>query len=278
MRGTLGEKYTPHMIEIDSLRINQVLSSKMTKAEFDQASFDLFIIATCVRMTSDTFSSIEDLGGTPLLEALIVLNHLVRDFQKQNNHQITNVMVLTDGDGGHLCFTPSYSDIDMKSNSVRGRIAYGRIAGGRYRKFDFSNYNETYKLLVENIRETCGANTLGFFLVENDYQMRYQLMNRVLAYKFDKPAFSKGDRIKELMRPFRKNNMLAFSDLAGYNKMIFFKYNYGAVSQRASFKEIDDSDVATPAKLTKEFKNFNASKKSNRVFVNEFINSITTNL
>lgn len=258
-------------IRLMNTHINQVLSSQMTKKEYETACRDLFFVNYFMSAESSDPTPLEVMGGTPLLESLIVLNHLVRAFQKVNSHQVTNVMILSDGDGTPLDTTySSFNTPPEKRRRYYGRgPGYGRIAGGRYRRIKFNEYESTYKSLLENIRETCNANILGFYLVTSTRQASRALNNTYIARKRNNSKF---------IQQFRKENVVSISNAAGYDNYTLFQYINNKEGDAPSFKDVELNENATNTKLAKEFTKFNSSKKANRIFVSKFVETIAGNL
>lgn len=148
----------------------QLFSSDMRITEFNEALLGMMGIRECLdngRYYRFTLPYKLQLGGTPLNDALLVTPDLLKKFIAKNRTQITNLVVLTDGDS-HEC------DYVTQDGEYKG--TYGCYAGYRTDAFITDTVTKVTKkvdgrsmtpTLIDLIGERCGVNTIGFFIMEN---------------------------------------------------------------------------------------------------------------
>ena len=91
--------YTPKAgdLHIQHFSLMNLLSSKMSAAEFAEAGAALFAMGTY----PGEIPSFMQLNSTPLNESVIAAMQIVPEFQKRNKLQIVNTVFLTDGESNN---------------------------------------------------------------------------------------------------------------------------------------------------------------------------------
>ena len=101
-----------------------------------------------------------DLGSTPLNEALMAAQYIVRDFQKANNLQIVNTVILTDGEASGRPSTIMQEDGTFEPADYGHRL---HITSRKTKKsYDMSG-NATDEL-INMLRDETDSNVIGMFL------------------------------------------------------------------------------------------------------------------
>lgn len=159
--------------QADRIEKMQVISRNQLKLEFDTKIFNIISsnlsssdfakAARCIAgqiVTGMSFSEAstftENLGGTPLLETVIVAHELVKDFRIKHQVQNMNVVILSDGDGSSLRSSSS-------SNYSRSSL----MLHGRQVNFKSICFKDAYSALIENLRETQSCKVIGYFIAPN---------------------------------------------------------------------------------------------------------------
>ena len=123
-----------------------------------------------------------DLGSTPLNEALIAALDIIPEFQAQNNVQIVNTMILTDGEAsGSLC-----------SYGLTGIIRDPKT------KMNFEGTSGSYRgkacteMLLNALKSRTGSKAIGIYL-NNAKKLRYGYTETQNA-EYKKEGFTSTER------------------------------------------------------------------------------------
>ena len=234
-------------------------------------------------------SSIEDMGGTPLLETLIIANTLIKNFRKKHRVEKMITVFLTDGDGqtpgSH--FTRPLSEeegTDDKKPKLFERMDFDPWSNHRYIKIgkytvDISRQNPAaYSDLVNIIKKENNTKMIGFFLTNN---VKYGKSHAFQALAHKRGShYSYIDKCKETAKK-EKSNCYSIDD--------GFKYDtYFIIDNLKKLRLNDDEEFMIPDtvntedlnnasnrnKLATSFKKFNTTKRQSRIFLNKFIDTI----
>ena len=165
--------YTSHgdYLKFNNFYLLNVLSSRMSKMEFDRCAAMLLHIADAGSAYSHSaIPAGFNLGGTPLDEAVYAMVPLTEQFKKAHRLQVVNVCFLTDGESGsHPFDTWSKNGQNQampvlvdgnKTWTVPVRREKSRWGGG-----SVSMQMTTTAVLRMYLKHKTGANVVGFFLI-----------------------------------------------------------------------------------------------------------------
>jgi hypothetical protein len=269
---------------LSSVYLREMINSKMSNSEFSKATKNILCLMNAwsggrysrgsnfYRPTSDSLSN------TPLTEAMIACQSIIKEFRTVNNLDIVNLCVVHDGDaddvnsyhntnddsGTRNFFNASYQNVFLcdKKNKIQQEVPEGedgiRIAISKW------------------LAKTTGVKIIGFYLSPN-YNMKNALRRRLF-----------NDEINELRKAPRENFFQLKETYAKYMKLIRKdKFLESKNSGYESFfilpgggdLSIEDEDFEAPAKvttstLTKAFSKYTKNRQVNRVLVSRFISMI----
>jgi hypothetical protein len=260
----------------DEVVILQLVSSTMSKPDFNRALKDLFIQSNVYTKAGchGAKGRVEELGSTPLNETLIAAHHLVKSFKDQHKVQKMTTIVLTDGEGQnvacrtnkerHLADTAagkyaSYKDV-IKLN-LNGRTINSNM-----------NSHEFTAELVKNLKITTQSNVIGFFIPSSKSSAGRHAVTAMTST-------SKKVAYNVAYETWRKNSSSIYSKEKSI--CISGAWNYDEYFIVASGSDLDtDEDelvidsAMTRSKMARAFSQFSKSKQVNRVFVSKFAKSI----
>lgn len=149
--------------QLNQFFLRELLSSKMNRQEYNRAVLYLLCQQASIPGMQYIYNSerlIDGMGGTPLNSALLALPEIVNNFKRDNNVQIMNVIVLTDGDSDPVYTSNRYS---VKSKNIF------RKKNRSWVESDDSNYNSysSTKLVLRILKEETDSNLIGINLVQN---------------------------------------------------------------------------------------------------------------
>ena len=105
-------------IDENTFHLMNFVSSRSNSREYEMQCRNLFRLASVYRHNTGYGSTFGiGLSGTPLNEAIVMLNYIIPDFKKQNDLQKVNVCVLSDGEA---CSSSNGQDIyDAHADETR---------------------------------------------------------------------------------------------------------------------------------------------------------------
>ncbi len=260
-----SNEYKEGDIELRKFKLMNLLSSKMTAAEFSYAGSAL------VRMVE--FRSWKpqwmQLGGTPLSESIISAMKIVPEFQKQYKLQVVNTVFLTDGDGHSLR--------DMFYTNSRGyKVSGTGEESTNYRSFkkmvirdaktknevvvEHPNGRELTAGYIKMLKLRTGCNIVGFYVLSGREFGRE-------AYHF----FPKAVNHDKYKAEFRKNKSLVVTN-SGYDEYYLLRAEGLDTDEDVAF-EVKEN--ATTRGLVSAFSKFAGNRLNNRVVLNRFVGMIS---
>jgi len=218
----------------------------------------------------------ESLSNTPLNESIIALKPIMEKFKKSNNLDITNLVIVHDGDADDL----GYYHKDLDPTDIHGRnyhwyntISENVFLQDKKSKFQSRVRENLNEVLLKWFSETTGSKIFGFYIVPPN-------LSRAIYSKY---RDEKGNRLmfndikvydqkKELMKKFRKDKFLV-SKNPGFSSFFFIHGGDDLLTEEESI-EIDGK--ITSSKLKNAFMRYNKNKQINRVLVSKFIEGIAS--
>lgn len=260
----------------DEVVILQLVSSTMSKSDFNRALKDLFIQSNVYAKAGchGAKGRVEELGSTPLNETLIAAHHMVKNFKAQHKVQKMTTIVLTDGEGQNIaCRTNKERHL---ANTAAGKYdSYKDMIklnlNGRTINSSMNSHEFTAEL-IKNLKITTQSNVIGFFIPSSKSSAGRHAVSAMTST-------SKKVAYNVAYDTWRKN----FSSIYSKEKSICISgaWNYDEYFIVASGSDLDtdedelviDSDM-TRSKMVRAFSQFSKSKQVNRVFVSKFAKSI----
>ena len=230
-------------------------------------------------------SPIEDMGGTPLLETLIMANTLIKNFRKKHNVEKMITVFLTDGDGqvphSHLTRPLEENTDDDRvqpswENDPWSNHRYIKI--GKHTVDISRNNGNAYSDLVEIVKKENNTKMIGFFLTSSAPNGKNHCFHALSHKRGSHSSYI--DKCKETAKK-QKSNCYSIDD--------GFKYDtYFIIDNLKKLRLHDDEEFQVPDtvntenlnnasnrnKLATSFKKFNTTKRQSRIFLNKFIDTI----
>ena len=269
--GSAIEEYTDYCeykqgdVVLSGFELHNWLSSKMNKVQFNRCATNMLEVAD--RLGGYNRLGELDLGGTPLNEALVALNTIVPQFQKSNNVQITNVVVLTDGDStGHPCSYHYTGDFEENENGWKGNgydYNQGVTAIKRGNKVtEIEGRQDETSALCQILREDHGCQVIGMYLASKKDVQR--------TIRWNERDF---DACEELIKKFKKENF-AVLEKVGYDE-----YYLLPIEQKIENDALADlDDDASRTKIRNAFIKGAKAKKSSRTVLSRFAERVAKGL
>ena len=219
--------------------LNNYLSSRMNARQMKQGLVNMMYLAKGMNYYNSGFELpyAHNLGSTPLNEALLASMDIIPAFQRANNVQIVNTLVLTDGEAS-------------------GRIGgYGRVTVLRDPKTKEvceidGRYNCTPAIL-ELAKKRTGAKFVGIYLNESKSLRGYYEDKQTAEYK---------------------KNGFTSTDKAGYTEYFIVKADKKV--ENAGLEDLKDD--ASYTKIKNTFMKQSSSRVNSRILLNRVIDLIAS--
>ena len=268
-------------MESDDMSLIELINSDLNKKDFDEAVYHLtlrLVTAGIIDMPPTSgyadqdiskkyhlfnarqyIGACEEFGSTPLNQALMVMNDVVKKFVNRHQVQKLNFVTITDGDANRsytsrnkvkaMETTPTFRDGSAIKVEVGGKIINTHT--GKSMTTD----------LLDNIRKTYNANTIGFFIASRSSDFNY----RVVGIEMDKNPDTYVETLeakRQAAKEYKKYKCVEFKDVYGYNTYYMLKGGNNELDTAA-----DEFNPTTTKSIGNDFKKFSKSKKTNKVLM-----------
>ena len=254
-----GEIYIPegefHMVNLLSSRSNPKDYERQCKNFFAEAF--AFGNRTLYHWTVGL-----ELSGTPLNEAIVLLNTIIPKFKKENDLQKVNACILTDGEAMSLSYGAT-TQYEGEEETVRPRsLDYGHVqlrdrkTGRVYTRMD--GYQNTTTTLIEQVRDrNTGVSVTGFRILSP---------NRLSEFV---ARFADYSHYEEVQKQWRKEKSAILPFPKGYSALY-------AISSKNLDEDIEFEvkEGAKKADISRAFKKMLKSKSTNKKLLSSFVEQI----
>ena len=257
------------------VQLRNYLSSRMTTKEYNNALLNMCIFVNRFRGGFNNCSSPreDELCSTPLNGAILLSEHVIRDFKKRNNLESVHAVWLTDGEGN-----PSDKKWDVEkqiSTSYHGKGYPHVYLKDKKTKKDYLIYGngvgrtETTPTLFKIIKSRLGINVVGFFVVPSF------TLNNLYRY-IPRSTFPKSRSWQESQKQDRdwvkqvKRDNYFVRTQVGYDE--YYVIN-SVLNDRKP--EVLINDTMSASKMANLFSKKNNQFKAKRIILSKFVDLIT---
>ena len=243
-----------NVIGAEKLVLRNFISSRMNVEDFNFALTCLWHIGQGGHIHSD------GLGGTPLNDALLIAPKIVNDFKVRNKLEITNVIVLTDGDSN-----PGNGIVNETTPRVHGQNRkYFYVDPTTRKTYDWQSYgwgpHGNTSTLLRILKDSTGCNLVGFYLYERSFKR--------LNYDFNITNGNSEAFVKA--RKYWNENKYYPVRSVGYDE--YYVIDSNALRNTNNDLAIDNTGdkKMTTKKMVSAFTKFAQKKTVNRVLLRQF--------
>ena len=180
---------TEGKVILRDFRMLNVLSSASNNRSHDKQAHNLFRLASSFRgYYSCGVPNKMNLGGTPLNEATISLNHIIPSFKKRTGAQKVHVINLTDGEGysiryGKKVVSQYDGEVSVISRHCNTQTILRDRQTGKQYKFNPDRYDQTDTFIYQLRDRFPECEIMNIRLVTgNDW---YRFKRQCLGYEYD---------------------------------------------------------------------------------------------
>ena len=200
-----------------------------------------------------------NLSGTPLNEAIVMMNYVVPQFKKDNDLQKVNVCILSDGEAcgsqyGKQTFYEHRGEEVLRPYGIDYDVCLRDRNTGRVYN-PFNGYTMATVTLIEQVRDrNAGVNVIGIRLLNGRDLSSY--VGRYATY----------EHYEDVQRQWKKEKSAIIPEPKGYTALY-------AISNKDldGDTEFDVAEDATKGQITKAFKKMLKKKSTNKKLLNSFV-------
>ena len=244
-----------NVISAGNLVLRNFLSSRMNIEEFNFAMTCLWFTGCNGHLATD------GLGGTPLNDALMIAPKVINDFKARNKLEITNVIVLTDGESN-----PSGGIKNETTPRVHGQNRrYFYVDPATRKTYDWNPYgwglsDNNTNILLRIIKDNTNCNLVGFYLYDGSFKRLDAMFN---LSNYNSEAFVKARKL------WNENKFYPVRS-AGYDEYYIIDSNaLRNITNRLAIDNSGDKKMTTK-KMVSAFTKFAQKKTTNRVLLRQF--------
>ena len=245
-------------LDIGNFFARNVLSSRMTAQETNDAMFHMFIMANRGRLECD------GLGSTPLNPCIIAASEIVNRFKARSKVQIVNTIFLTDGESDPISGIHGRRSLKPEKYIIQDEVTKKNYeiptsGSGRYSYYSLDNRTMT-PILFKILRERTGCNLLGFHITVDGFEREYRKHN----------ANAYGEHYNNAKTEWKNNGFFSVAN-AGYDE--YYIINPGMFKVTSGNLTVS-GDKITKRKLASEFIKFSEKKTVSRVLLSKVVKRI----
>ena len=270
------------IITDSAFRLQQLLNNKMGFAEYNDAVKNLVVLANAFKGGRDYYSYSAGtanippnmhLSGTPLNEAIVVLNDVAKKFREETKVEILTTVVLTDGEASR-----GFSYIENgTSQSLPYEITNIVLEDPKTKKsVVFNTLSEITLPLLEMYKKNTDSRVIGYYLMSGG-NYKSQIESKINAYNRNGNSFSI-DRTKfekQYTEQFLAERFYGIDGIRGYDTYFMLPGSELEIEEVTMDSVMKNAKVIKSSTLLSAFKKMQNSKQASRVFVKKFIGGIS---
>jgi len=256
----------------DFLSFREILHSRMPASEFNNACANQLILAASFQRGTGEVPAQEHMGSTPLIQALIAVRELIRNFKKQHRVDFTNLIVIHDGDADVV--RNQYHHDEAGRKLTRFISTYNTVVYVRDKKEHLTISASEHGMaaaVLQWVQQTTGAGVFGFYVLGAHSQKKRAIQS---MYRDVNGRSFLGKHDYQIMTKIDQLNAERFleSYSPGYSR--FFFIPSGDLLSTTKPEIEDDGKKWTAARLLSALKKSGVKQRVSRVLVQRFIHLI----
>ena len=264
--------------------LREMINSRMSSTEFTKAMLALVMLMHSYTKSNGYRNSLcipssESLSNTPLNAALVALKPIVENFNKVNNIEISNIVILHDGDSDSC--NNVYENSYLKNFKSSDNVILREQKSKTQIKVDNRYYRGMTASIMEMLQLTTNSKVVGFYITSSKSGAIKNAVYRYYANEKGEALFKEGyvpeheyqqkqAQAGELGKLMRKQKFIE-SYTKGYNRFYLIP---GGSELAVEENSIEVEGKITSSKLATAFMKFSKKKQVSRVLVSKFIDQV----
>ena len=256
--------------------LREMINSKMSNAEFSKSVKNILCLmdAWANRHGRGRFMrpQCDSLSNTPLSEALIAMQPIIKEFRRVNNLDIVNTTIVHDGDADTICWYNAQNDEKAKYFDTTNQNVFLVDKKNKVQVNLSMGDDDVREGICEWLQKTTGTKIVGFYLTpitSAKPALKRRLFNdelNAVRHQFHQA----NEVLTKYVKKLKKEKYLE-SKNTGYDSFYILPAGNDLAIDDESFEV---TGKATASNLTKAFVKFNKTRQINRVLVSRFITQI----
>jgi len=259
-----GLKKNEFYIDSKCFHLMNFISSRSNARDYERMCRNLYREANYYKSYGGYHNTIGvGLSGTPLNEAIVMLNYIIPDFKSKNDIQKVNVCILTDGEACQSAYGKEQYVEHKDENIIRPcRIDWGnalrdRKTGRVYPEFE---YDSVTNIFIQQVRDRHPeVNVIGFRILQGS-----QLSSFVGRYA------DTYEKYPEIQKQWKKEKSAIIPNPAAFTAL--YAINSNSLNETAELKV---ESGAKKGEISRAFKKMLASKSTNKKLLNSFVEYVS---
>ena len=253
-----GIKKNEIYLDPNHFHLMNFVSSRSNAREYDMQCRNLFREASTYRFHTgypNTFGV--GLSGTPLNEAIVMLNYIIPQFKSENDLQKVNVCILSDGDACASAYGQEIQREDEDNKIVARRVDWNQVlrdrtTGRLYSGFDYDNATNIF---IQQVRDrNPSVNVIGFRILAGGSLQ--QFVGR----------FADWESYPKVQKQWRKEKSAIIPNPKGYNALYAISNN-----SLTTDTEFNVEAGAKKGEISRAFKKMLGNKSTNKKLLSSFV-------
>jgi|TARA_B100001741_G_scaffold249588_1_gene211175 hypothetical protein len=239
-----------------------MVSSRSNSRNYERMSKNLFREASAYRGGGYHPTHGLSLSGTPLNEAVIMLNYIIPQFKQENDLQKVNVCILSDGEGSCAAYGHEIYLDHKDEYSVRPRrldyyqILRDRKTGRTYEQFEYDNVTNIF---IKQVRDrNPDVNVLGFRVLPGSALQNF--VGRYATY----------EGYSEIQKQWKKEKSAVIKNPKAFTALYAISNN--ALNETAEFNV---ESGAKKGDISRAFKKMLGNKSTNKKLLSSFVEYVS---
>ena len=202
------------------------------------------------------------LSGTPLNEAIVMMNYIIPNFQKQNDLQKVNLCILSDGEGCTTGYGREIYDDYTDEYKVRvsrldwSAVLRDRTTGRTYEGFEYDNITNIF---IQQLRDRNPAvNVIGFRILDGSSLSSF--VGRYASY----------EGYSEVQKQWKKEKSAIIRNPKAFSAL--YAINGKSLNKETEFNV---ESGAQKGEISKAFKRMLGNKSTNKKLLSSFIGYVS---
>ena len=263
-------------IRCSEVYLREMINSKMSNAEFSKSVKNILCLmdAWANRNGRGRFMrpQCDSLSNTPLSEALIAMQPIIKEFRRVNSLDIVNTTIVHDGDADTICWYNAQNDEKAKYFESANQNVFLVDKKNKVQVNLKATDDDVREGICEWLQKTTGTKIVGFYLTPIA-NAKAALKRRLFTDELNKIRsnyYQANELFIKYVKQLKKEKYLESKNV-GYDSFYILPAGSDLSIDDESFEV---SGKVTTSTLTKAFMKFNKSRQINRVLVSRFITQI----
>ena len=247
-------------LQKNMFHLMNVISSRSNGKDYERMCLNLFREAAYyVYSVNYKYTIGMGLSGTPLNEAIVMLNYIIPEFKSQNDLEKVNVCILTDGESSQASYGRKFYNEHKDEYYVRPRrlcnavVLRDRQTGRTYNELD--GYSTNTNVFIQQVRDRFpSVNVLGFRL------MPASCLSSFVS------NYATQEKYEEVQKQWRKTKSAVIPSPKAFTAL--YAINSKSLNEDTEF---DIESGANKTEISRAFKKMLKGKSTNKKLLSSFV-------